>query len=134
LGFYAQDSWRVRPNLTFNYGLRWEFYGPPYDKNNQYDLLANPNEIWGISGPGNLFEPGSTAGIAVPEFLNDTGKTLYHNYYKAFAPSVGLAYQPNWDNSLARHIFGAAGKTVLRAGYSIAYDNEGLDAYFGVTK
>jgi carboxypeptidase family protein len=134
LGFYAQDSWRVRPNLTFNYGLRWEFYGPPYDKNNQYDLLANPNEIWGISGPGNLFEPGSTAGIAVPEFLNDTGKTLYHNYYKAFAPSVGLAYQPNWDNSLARHIFGAAGKTVLRAGYSIAYDNEGLDAYFGVTQ
>src|ERR1700678_1877861 len=55
LGFYAQDSWRVRPNLTFNYGLRWEFYGPPYDKNNEYDMLANPNQIWGISGVGNLF-------------------------------------------------------------------------------
>jgi len=134
LGFYAQDSWRVRPNLTFNYGLRWEFYGPPYDKNNMYDMLANPNQIWGISGPGNLFAPGSTAGIATPEFVNDTGKTWYHNYYKAFAPSVGLAYQPNWDNSLARHIFGAAGKTVLRAGYSIAYDNEGINAFFGVAE
>jgi hypothetical protein len=134
LGFYAQDSWRVRPNLTFNYGLRWEFYGPPYDKNNEFDMLANPNQIWGISGPGNLFEPGSTAGIAAPEFVNDTGKTWYHNYYKAFAPSVGLAYQPNWDNSMARHLFGAAGKTVLRAGYSIAYDNEGIDAFFGVAQ
>ena len=134
LGFYAQDSWRIRPNLTFNYGLRWEFYGPPYDKNNMYDMLANPNQIWGISGPGNLFAPGSTAGIATPEFVNDAGKTWYHNYYKAFAPSVGLAYQPNWDNSMARHIFGAAGKTVLRAGYSISYDNEGLEAFFGVAE
>jgi hypothetical protein len=134
LGFYAQDSWRVRPNLTFNYGLRWEFYGPPYDKNNMYDMLENPNQIWGISGPGNLFAPGSTAGTAVPEFVNDTGKTWYHNYYKAFAPSVGLAYQPNWDNSMARHLFGAAGKTVLRAGYSIAYDNEGINAFFGVAQ
>jgi hypothetical protein len=134
LGFYAQDSWRVRPNLTFNYGLRWEFYGPPYDKNNEYDMLANPNQIWGISGVGNLFSPGSTAGILTPEFVNDTGKTWYHNYYKAFAPSVGLAYQPNWDNSMARHLFGAAGKTVLRAGFSVAYDNEGIDAFFGVAQ
>jgi hypothetical protein len=134
LGFYAQDSWRVRPNLTFNYGLRWEFYGPPYDKNNEFDMLANPNQIWGISGPGNLFAPGTTAGITSPEFVNDSGKTWYHNYYKAFAPSVGLAYQPNWDNSMARHLFGAAGKTVLRAGYSIAYDNEGIDAFFGVAQ
>jgi hypothetical protein len=134
LGFYGGDSWRVRPNLTVNYGLRWEFDGPPYDKNNMFYMLANPNQIWGISGVGNLFSPGSTAGIQTPQFVNDRGKTWYHNYYKAFAPTVGIAYQPNWDNSWARHLFGAAGKTVLRGGFAIAYDREGLNAFFGVAQ
>ena len=35
-GIYAADSWRVKPNVTFNYGLRWEYSGPPWDKYNEY--------------------------------------------------------------------------------------------------
>jgi hypothetical protein len=133
-GIYAADSWRVKPNLTFNYGLRWEYQGPPYDKLNQYYLPDNTNDVFGISGPGNLFHPGSTAGNPNVFFQNDAGKSFYNGYHKAFAPSVGLAYQPNWDNRLAHHIFGASGKTVLRAGFSIAYSREGLDSFFGVAE
>jgi len=134
MGLFAGDSWRAKPNLTFNYGLRWEYDGPPWDKNNEYSILQNTNDVFGISGPGNLFHPGSTAGNANTFFVNDAGKSWYNRYLKAFAPSVGLAYQPNWDNRLARHILGAPGKTVLRAGFSIAYSREGLNSYFGITQ
>jgi hypothetical protein len=134
LGFYGGDSWRVRPNLTFNYGLRWEYSGPPYDKLNEDYILQNSNDVFGISGPGNLFHPGSTGGNANAIFVNDAGKSYYNGYHKAFAPSVGLAYQPNWDNRLAHHIFGGSGKTVLRAGFSIAYSREGINSFASIAE
>jgi len=54
MGFYAGDSWRIKPNVTFNYGLRWEYDGPPWDKLNEYWMLQNTNDVFGVSGPGNL--------------------------------------------------------------------------------
>jgi hypothetical protein len=132
MGIYAADSWRVRPNVTFNYGLRWEYQSAPWDKNNQYWMAQNANDVFGVSGAGNLFHPGSTAGNNNIQFVNDAGRSWYNPYFKAFAPSVGLAYQPNWDNGVMHHMFGAAGKTVLRAGFSIAYDREGINSFFGI--
>jgi len=134
MGIYAGDSFRVRPNLTFNYGLRWEYDGPPFDKQNEYYMLGNSNDVFGISGPGNLFHPGSTGGNANEQFVNDAGKSWYNRYLKAFAPSVGLAYQPNWDNGMMHHLMGAPGKTVLRAGFSIAYSREGLNSFYGISQ
>ena len=132
MGFFAADSWRVRPNVTFNYGIRWEYDGPPWDKLNEYSMLTNTNDVFGISGPGNLFHPGSTGGNGSAFFVNDAGKSWYNRYLHAFAPSVGLAYQPNWDNGMMHHLLGAPGKTVLRAGFSIAYSREGLESFFGI--
>ncbi len=57
-GVYAADSWRIRPNVTFNYGLRWEYSGPPWDKNNEYWMVPNANDVFGVSGPGNLVPSG----------------------------------------------------------------------------
>ena len=77
-GIYAADSWRVKPNVTFNYGLRWEYSGPPWDKDNEYYMVPNANDVFGVSGPGNIFHPGSTAGNGIDvQFVNDTGKTWY---------------------------------------------------------
>jgi hypothetical protein len=136
LGFYGGDSWRMKPNLTFNYGLRWEYDGPPFDYYNQYAMLGGEqlqaNEIWGVSGPGNLFQPGATGGNASVFFQNDKGLSWYNRYTKALAPSVGLAWQPNSDNSMLKRLTGEQGKTVIRAGYSIAYGREGLDTFLGV--
>ena len=134
MGVYAADSWRVKPNVTFNYGLRWEYQSAPWDKLNEYWMLQNSNDVFGISGPGNLFHPGSTAGNGNAAFINDAGRSWYNPYFKAFAPSVGLAYQPGWDNGMMRHVFGAPGKTVLRAGFSIAYDREGLAAFSSIVQ
>lgn len=120
IGFYAADNWRVRPNLTFNYGLRYQYEGVPVDDLNQYFVVdGGAGAAYGISGAGNLFKPGTMTG-ATPTFTNDLGKTWYKNWHKGFAPSVGLAWQPTGK------FFGNAGDTVLRAGYSIAFSREGL--------
>lgn len=127
LGLYFADNWRVRPNLTFNYGMRWQYEGVPVDDLNEYFIpdggLAG---VYGISGVGNLFRPGTMTGT-VPSFTNDLGKSWYNNWYKGFAPSVGVAWQPSggW--------FGNSGTTVLRAGYSIAYDREGLQNWNSIS-
>jgi hypothetical protein len=130
-GIYGQDSWRVKPNLTFNYGLRWEYDGPPFDKYNQYAMLGGTelqaSDIWGVSGEGNLFKPGAVGGTSSLFYQNDKGLSWYNKYYRALAPSVGLAWQPNSDNDMLKHIFGGQGKTVIRAGYSIAYSRQGLE-------
>ena len=134
LGFFGGDSWRVRPTLTFNYGLRWEYDGPPNDNNNQY-FMNTFNSVWGVSGVGNLFNPNAPAALP-PNILytNDKGKSWYNKYYRALAPSVGLAWQPSSDNSMLKHVLGGPGKTVIRAGYSIAYSREGLNSYFGISQ
>jgi hypothetical protein len=129
LGFYGQDSWHIRPNLTFTYGLRWQYEGTPVDNYNEYFMTAGGAYAgaYGVSGVGNLFQPGTMSGTA-PVFVNDAGKQWYNNWYKGFAPSIGVAWQPQggwWGNS---------GNTVFRAGYSIAYDREGLNNFAGIAQ
>jgi len=136
LGFFGGDSWRIRPTLTFNYGLRWEYDGPPTDRNNQY-FMNNFNSVWGVSGPGNLFSPGAAGGPgfnSTINYTNDLGKSWYNKYYRALAPSVGMAWQPSSDNSMLKHILGGPGKTVIRSGFSIAYSREGINSYFGISQ
>jgi hypothetical protein len=132
-GFYGNDSWRVRPTFTFNFGLRWEYQGAPYDAFNQYFLMQNPSDVWGISGPGNNFKPGVIGGPQNLFYQNDANKSWYNKYFRALAPSVGFAWQPGMDNRIWKSVFGSAGRTVIRAGYSIAYSREGLNSgVFGI--
>ena len=64
-GVYFQDSWRVKPGLTVNYGLRWDFYGDMY----HYPLTySGPSveDLWGPSGVENMFKPGTLTGSMSP--------------------------------------------------------------------
>lgn len=93
--FYAQDSWKIRPNLTFNVGLRWEIKLSPRVGSN---FLLHPDQPFTVNAPpsDNLtWVPGS----------------LYKNAWKDFAPSIGIAWDP----------FGN-GKQSIRADYRLAYD------------
>jgi hypothetical protein len=93
LAFFAEDSWRVRSNLTINYGLRWEYFGPISEKN---DLLSN------FPGP---FSP--TQQLVTVGHGGLSG--AYNRDLDNFGPRLGIAWSP-FQN------------TVVRAGYGIYYD------------
>ncbi len=120
LGLYAQDSWQVRPNLTLNYGLRWDLLPPWRERYRQLQTL--------VLGQQSVVYPGAPAGLVFP---GDPGipDTLAPARYTNFAPRIGLAYSPRFRSGLLGKLFGGAGKTSVRAGYGLFYTAfEGLSA------
>jgi hypothetical protein len=112
MGLFAQDSWRVTPNLTFNYGVRWEFSQPWYDTGNKIETL--------VPGEQSVVFPGAPTGYLVP---GDPGipKTLAPTQYHNFSPRLGLAYSPSADSGLLAKLTGGPGKTSIRMGYGLFY-------------
>ena len=120
IGLYAQDSWRVKPNLTFNYGLRWDVLPPWREKYNQLQTL--------VPGEQSVVYPGAPQGLVFP---GDPGipSTLAATKYSNFAPRLGVAYSPGFADGLLHRIFGSSGTTSIRAGYGMYYTAfEGLSA------
>ena len=128
LGIYAQDSWKIRPNLTFNYGLRYELQPSPVNDNEVYTRVG-PEGVWGVSGIGNFFKPGVFEGKLTEYRLVKKGEEAFETSMKDFAPTIGFAWQPSWGKGFLRHIFGDNGQTVLRGGASIAFVREGFNAF-----
>jgi hypothetical protein len=130
LSLYLQDEWRYRRNLTINLGLRYEWEGVPYETQGLAIQAVNGTAgLYGISGAGNLFNPGSLKGSAPTslDFVNgDTGKKLYNNDWNNFAPFLGIAYQPQFQSGPLRWIFGGENQSSIRAGYSISYLHDGF--------
>jgi Carboxypeptidase regulatory-like domain/TonB dependent receptor len=112
LGLYAQDSWRARSDLTLNAGLRWDVIMPWWEK---YDQL----QTW-VNGAQSTLYPGAPGGLLV---AGDPGipKTIAPTSYKNFAPRIGFAYSPKFDQGFWSKIFGASGQTSIRASYGIFY-------------
>ena len=112
-GLFAQDSWRLRPNLTLNYGLRWDRIEPWYEKNNGLSTFA--------AGKQSVVFPGAPAGILFP---GDRGvpRTLAPPGNLDFAPRIGLAYSPQAakDTPLGK-LTGGPGNTSIRAGFGMYY-------------
>jgi outer membrane receptor protein involved in Fe transport len=148
LYLYAQDSWKLKSNLTLNYGLRWELNTPYVDTGNRISTFR-PGEqstqypCWlsqeGANTINNAALPGSTPvspGSCAPGtaqsayfptglvFPGDPGvpNGLTSTYYKAFAPRIGLAYSPNWSDGILAKITGGPGKSTIRGGYGIFYN------------
>jgi hypothetical protein len=95
--FFANDTWRVRQDLTVTLGLRYEYNSPGVDAANQA-AVYNP-------------ATGMLAQVGVGGFP----RGAYNPDYNNFAPQVGLAWSP-----------GGRGETVIRAGYGIHYDQSAL--------
>jgi hypothetical protein len=127
LYLFAQDSWKVKSNLTLNYGLRWEFNQPITDvghkvqtfRPGQADTVFNcqiSSGALGLYPVGTDCGPNGPArsifplGLVVP---GDKGvpNALTSTYYKAFAPRIGINWDPRKD-----------GKTSIRAGFGIFYN------------
>src|SRR5882724_3956767 len=115
-GLFAQDSWRVRPNLTFNYGLRWDFTAATKDIS--FGGLYHNANLSSILGPtplGDLFHPGVLSGNLNPSI--DTRPQPYNNWNVAPQPMFGFAWQPQFKNAGLSKVAGSG--TVIRAGFSL---------------
>src|SRR5215472_3639676 len=102
--FYGQDTWRVTPKLTVNYGLRWEIYRPQTvtgkDRGGWFNLSNGEIDVAGENG----------VPLSGPVVTN----------WKNFAPRAGIAYQ-------------ATTKTVVRMGYGRSFDVGMFGTIFGHT-
>lgn len=131
IGLFGQDSWRVRPNLTINYGLRWDVSRPWSEKNGQLETL--------VPGLDSTRFPGSPTGWVFP---GDPGipSTLAPTRYNNFAPRIGIAYSPSADSGFLQKLTGGPSKTSIRVGWGKFYStfegatnfNEIGDAPFGI--
>jgi len=137
---FAQDSWKIKPNLTLNYGLRWEYSPPltdisghvesfrPGQNSSVYPCgITTSASYWQTLTPTPVPNPtcantgAEPIGLVVP---GDKGVPagMTSTYYKAFAPRIGIAYSPNFTSGPFAKLFGNNGKTSIRAGWGIFYN------------
>jgi hypothetical protein len=122
---FFQDDYKVKPSLTLNLGLRYDYFGVPWEANGRAAALVNGSSgLFGLSGTSwsDLYSPGHISGSLTQVQL--VGKNspnpnaqIYNDDWNNFAPVVGLSWSLPW--------FGKD-KTVLRAGYSVSYQRSGL--------
>ncbi|HYB76580.1 MAG TPA: TonB-dependent receptor [Candidatus Bathyarchaeia archaeon] len=129
-GIYGQDSWRVRSNLTLNYGLRYDVSSPWYEKYNEIQTI--------IPGEQSVVFPGAPQGWLFPGDPH-VPRTLAPTRWNNFAPRAGLAYSFGSHDGALGKLLGNAGSSSLRIGYTLSYAvfegatdfNEIGDAPFG---
>ncbi len=130
---FAQDSWKLKPNVTLNYGLRWEVNTPLTDTGKKVQRF-NPGQNSTVypcqlSAKSNLFGPGNTCdnqgvtptGLVVPGDKGVPGG-LIGTYYNAFAPRIGLNWSPSWKDGALAKLTGGPNKTTVSMGWGLFYN------------
>jgi hypothetical protein len=79
VGIYGQDTWKIRSNLTLTYGLRWEYYGVPYEVHSQLSTLFQ--------------DPSGTAPFTFTP-VGPGNPSLWSDYHRNFEPRFGFAWDP----------------------------------------
>jgi hypothetical protein len=127
--FYGQDSWRVRPNLTLTYGVRYGLYSPPYETNGNQVApnirlgdWFNLRGLNGSKGIPNNAAPDISFDLSGPK---NGGRGFYDWDKNNVAPRFAVAYSPKFENKFLKKLFGEQGKSAIRSGFSVAYDRIG---------
>jgi hypothetical protein len=147
--FYGQDSWRIKPNLTLTYGIRWSLFPPPWEVNGFQatpgcsDTVANAANLMPAC-PSGSFDLGKYFNQNVQNMKNgmgyadaplisfrlggpvNNGPGLYHFEKSDFSPRISLAYSPRFHSGFLKTLFGEGDKTVIRGGFSRVYDRAGM--------
>ncbi len=126
---YAQDSWKVKPNLTITFGLRCALFSPPWETSG---LQVTPN----ISLSTYFNDRATGAKLGLPSSATGplsfnlggpaNGKPGFYNWDKKdFGPRFSVAWSPSAKEGLFKSLFGNPGQTTIRAGAGIVYDRLG---------
>jgi len=121
---FIKDDWKIRPSLTLNLGLRYEYYGVPYEDNGLTGAVVGGG-MAGFGWTGRSFDDywrfGPQKGdLTTVEFIGPDSpspeKQIYKDDWNNFGPAVGFSWSVPW--------FGA-NKTSVRGGYSLVYQGGG---------
>lgn len=127
--WYVQDSWRVKPNLTVNYGLRYSYFGVPWEQNGLQTIPnMNLNSWWQLRVANmNRGIPADAAPLLsfIPGGKANHQSSWYNPSTRNFAPRFSLAYSPGYHNGTLAKIFGGPGKSSVRLGFGMYYDRMG---------
>jgi len=111
-GAYVQDAWRVRPNLTLNFGLRWEPSLPAYDKQDRGNQFSLPDFLAGYHTIDKRY-PSAPAGLLfATDPQNTNGHTFTDSHWLASSPRLGMVWDPS-----------GTGKQSIRASFSLIHDS-----------
>jgi len=133
---FAQDSWKLRPNLTLNYGVRWEVNTPLNDIGHKVQTFrpGQNSTIYPCVLPSTdpLYDPANgitdcnSAGVTPTGlvFPGDKGvpMSLTSTYWKGFAPRIGLAWSPDAKDGFFHKLFGNPGQSSISAGFGMFYN------------
>lgn len=112
---FFQDTWRLRPNFTLNYGFRYEDKGVPWEVNGLLSNLVQDPSGPNPSAQGFEF-------ITVGKGSDHPDISLYEHDGNNFAPRFGFNYSPDFKTGFISKLTGGPGKTSIRGGYGIFYD------------
>src|SRR5262249_42729423 len=118
--WFFKDDWKALPNLTLNFGVRYDYYGVPWEANGlQAAPVTGSGAGFGLSGTSfaDRWHPGLVnGGLTQIQFVGKNSthpdRQLYKDDWNNFAPAVGLSWSLPWLGQ---------NKTVLRIGYGVSY-------------
>ena len=131
VGLFVSDSWRWKPSLTLTGGLRWQIQMPFQPDADSYTQLADYREVYGITGEGNMFKPGTMSGV-IPQLTPYLeGSKAYETDWNNLAPSMGAVWQPTLasEGILSKIL---SKEPVFRGGYGLAYEAPGFSGFTSI--
>jgi hypothetical protein len=124
---YVQDSWKIKPQLTLTFGLRYSLERPVYEKQGYEVQPTVPLGIYfqqrqAAAAQGTNFTDPIVINLSGPA---NGGKPMYNWDKNNFQPRIAVAWSPNYSSGLLHSLFGNGGQTAIRGGFAITNDYYG---------
>jgi hypothetical protein len=145
--FYAQDTWRWKPTVTFTLGVRYQYTLPMTPKNGVFTTISTRDacgpagfrdttggdgltRFCNMFGPrGEMLDPAANA----PTYVQYSAKTKgYNTDFNNVGPNLGMAWRPNVQNGIGRTILGDPEIATFNGGYSRSFNRERLDQFLNI--
>ncbi len=127
--WYVQDSWRVKPNLTLNYGLRYSYFGVPWEQNGYQTIPTMNLDKWFGMRVAAMNQGIPADSLPLISFIPGGKANHQPSWYgpstRDFSPRLSLAYSPGYQSGILGKLFGGSGKSSIRMGFGMFYNRMG---------